>query len=104
MSKNYLLAVATLISAIIGVGIFAIPSAINKSGVVLLFVYMIGLAVIQYFLHLLFAEAVLSTNDNHRIPGLAGKYINGKSKVIAFVVETVGSYGSILAYIIVGGL
>src|SRR3989338_31731 len=104
MSKNYLLAVATLISAIIGVGIFAVPFVANKAGVLLLIAYMVILAIIQYFLHLLFAEAVLSTQDNHRVPGLAGKYINRKSKIIAFIVEIIGSYGSILAYIIVGGL
>ena len=104
MSKNYLLAVTTLMGAIIGVGVFAIPFAINKSGVISLFVYMIGLAAIQYFLHLLFAEVVLSTKDKHRLPGFVGKYFNKRSKIIAFIIEIVGSYGSILAYIIVGGL
>lgn len=104
MSKNYLLAVATLISMIIGVGIFAIPFAINKAGLLPLFIYMIGLGGIQYFLHLLYAEAVLSTKEKHRIPGLAEKYINRRSKLAAFIIEIIGSYGSILAYIIVGGL
>lgn len=104
MSKNYLLAVTTLMGAILGVGVFAIPFAINRAGIIPLFVYMIGLALIQYFLHLLFAEVVLSTKDKHRLPGFAGKYGNRKSQIAAFLIEIVGSYGSILAYIIVGGL
>lgn len=104
MSKNYLLAVATLMGTIIGVGLFAIPWAINQAGVISLFVYMAGLAVIQYWLHLLFAEAVLSTKEKHRVPGLMEKYGSKKGKIAAFIAEVISSYGSILAYIIVGGL
>lgn len=89
---------------IIGVGIFALPFVINQAGVMPLLVYMVGLAIIQYFLHLLFAEVVLSTKDKHRLPGFAEKYINKRSKKFAFLVEVIGAYGSILAYIIVGGI
>lgn len=104
MSKNYLLAVATLMGTIIGVGLFAMPFVINKAGIIPLFIYLIGLAALQYYLQLLFAEAVLSTKEKHRLPGLAGRYINQKSKIFTFFVEIVGAYGSILAYIIIGGL
>ena len=89
---------------IIGVGIFAMPFVINQAGVLSLFFYMAVLAMIQYFLHLLFAEAVLSTKAKHRLPGLAGRYGGEKSKKMTFIVEIVGSYGSSLAYIIVGGI
>jgi len=104
MSKNYLLAVATLMGTIIGVGLFAVPFVINQAGIIPLFFYMAGLAVIQHFLHLLFAEVVLSTKTKHRLPGFAGKYGDEKGKKLTFIVEIIGSYGSILAYIIVGGL
>ncbi len=104
MLKNYILAVATLIGAIIGVGLFAIPSVVNKAGVAPFFIYLAVLAVAQYYLHLLFAEVILSTKTKHRLPGLAGKYIGAKSKTLSFVIDIVGSYGAILAYIIVGGL
>ena len=104
MSKNYLLAIATLMGTIIGVGLFAIPFAANKAGILPLFIFMVGLAIIQYFLHLLFAEAVLSTKAKHRLPGFAGKYIGEKSKIAAFIIDILSAYGSILAYIIIGGL
>ncbi|MBI4779623.1 hypothetical protein HY797_04205 [Candidatus Falkowbacteria bacterium] len=104
MSKNYLLAVATLMGTIIGVGLFAMPFVINKSGLIPLFIYMAALVAIQYFLHLLFAEVVLSTKVKHRLPGFVEKYINKKSKKLAFLVDMIGAYGSSLAYIIVGGL
>lgn len=104
MSKNYVLAVATLMGTIIGVGLFAVPFVINQAGVLPLFAYMIGLAVIQYFLHSLFAEVVLSTKDKHRLPGFAEKYISRKSKGLTFLIDIIGAYGSALAYIIIGGL
>lgn len=89
---------------IIGVGLFAMPFVINQAGIIPLFLYMIVLAIIQYFLHLLFAEVVLSTKDNHRLPGFAEKYISKRSKGVTFLIEIIGSYGSALAYIIIGGL
>ncbi len=104
MSKNYLLSVTTLMGTIIGVGLFAMPFVINKSGVIPLFIFMAGLALIQYFFHLLFAEVVLSTKDKHRLPGFVGKYVNQKSKKITFIIDIIGNYGSVLAYIIIGGL
>jgi tyrosine-specific transport protein len=104
MSKNYLLALATLMGTIIGVGLFTMPFVINKSGIIPLFIYMAVLVVVQYFLHLLFAEIILSTKTKHRLPGFVEKYINKKGKKLAFLVEIIGSYGSALAYIIIGGL
>ncbi len=104
MSKNYLLAVAILMGTIIGVGLFAMPFVISKSGIIPFFIYMAGLAIIQYFFHLLFAEVILSTKDKHRLPGFVGKYIGRQSKKFTFLVDMTGAYGSSLAYIIIGGL
>ena len=104
MSKNYLLAITTLIGTITGVGLFTIPFVINKSGILMLFVYIIGLALIQYFLHMLFAEVILSTKDKHRLPGFMEKYGVKKSKKLTFIIEIIGAYGTALVYIIVGGL
>lgn len=104
MSKNYLLAIATLMGTIIGVGLFTMPFVINKSGIIPLFIYLVVLAMIQYFLHLLFAEVILSTKSRHRLPGLMEKYVNKKGKILAFLVDMIGVYGASLAYIIMGGL
>ena len=104
MSKNYLLAIATLMGTIIGVGLFTIPYVVNKSGIIPFFIFMAGLAAIQYYLHLLFAEAILSTKEKHRLPGLIGRYIGYGGKIFTSAVEIIGVYGSILAYLIVGGI
>jgi len=104
MSKNYFYAVATLIGTIVGVGIFSIPFVVNKSGIILLFIYLPLLGLVQYFLHKIYAEIILSTKEKHRLPGYAEKYIGKKGKILAFIISLLGSYGSLLAYIIIGGI
>ncbi|MBI2459365.1 MAG: hypothetical protein HYV53_02305 [Parcubacteria group bacterium] len=104
MSKNYLLAIATLMGAIIGVGLFAIPYVTVKSGVLPLIFYMVVLAILQYYLHLLYAEIILSTRGSHRLPGYFEKYNGRAGKLITLIITVLSDYGAMLAYIIVGGL
>ncbi len=102
--KNYLLAIATLIGTIVGVGIFTVPYVINQAGIVWLFVYIIILGVVQNYLHWLYAEIVLSTKTEHRLPGYVEKYFGAKHKKATLFINMISDYGAILAYIIVGGL
>lgn len=104
MPKNYFYAIATLIGTTIGVGLFSIPYAANKAGVIPLIIYFIVLVSIQYYLHKLFAEIVLSTKTDHRIPGYAGKYQGKKYKVFASIIAILGLNGTMLAYLIVAGI
>ncbi|MFA4941110.1 MAG: aromatic amino acid transport family protein [Patescibacteria group bacterium] len=104
MSKNYFHAIATLIGTIIGVGMFSIPYVISKSGIILLFIYLPILGTVQYFLHKIYAEIVLSTKEKHRLPGYAEKYIGKKGKILSFIINILASYGTLLAYIIIGGI
>ena len=104
MSKNYLLAIATLMGMIIGVGLFAIPYVTVKSGVLPLIFYMVVLAALQNYLHLLYAEIILSTRGAHRLPGYFEKYNGRLGKLITLVITVLSDYGAMLAYIIVGGL
>lgn len=101
---NYFLAIFTLIGTIVGVGIFAIPYVTAKSGLLPLIVYMVGLGYIQYLLHKLYAEIILSTNGRHRFPGYAEKYLGQIGKKITLSLTLLTDFGVILAYIIVGGL
>lgn len=104
MIKNYVLAIATLMGTIIGVGIFTLPFVIGQAGILTLFIYVPLLSYLQYFLHLHFAEVILSTREKHRLPGYAEKYTGQGGRMVALVCEMLGSYGSIIAYIIVGGI
>ena len=104
LSKNYFHAIATMIGTIIGVGMFAIPYAISKAGIVLLFIYLPVLGIVMYFIHKIYAEIILSTKTKHRIPGYAGKYFNTRSKTFTLIIVLMSGYGALLAYIIVGGI
>lgn len=104
MNKNYFRAIAAMVGAIIGVGMFAIPYVINKSGIISLLMYMPVLGAAQYYLHKLYAEIVLSHKEENRLPGFAAKYAGAKGKIITLLIITLGNYGSLLAYIIAGGI
>lgn len=104
MSKNYFYAVATLIGTIIGAGIFSVPFVTSKAGVFVFLLFLIVLVVVQYYLHKMYAEIVLSTKTEHRIPGYVEIYTGKKYKKITSIFCLVGGYGSMLAYIILGGI
>jgi len=104
MTKNYLLAIATLIGTIIGVGLFAIPYVVEQAGILTLFLYMVILGGLQYYMHLLYAEIVLSTKGNHRLPGYARVYSNRVGQVVALAVVLATAFGATIAYIIAGGI
>jgi amino acid permease len=102
-SKNYVLAVATLFGAITGAGFFAVPYVIAHAGAITFFVYLPILVAIQTLLHLLFARLVLSTKSSHRLPGYVGIYAGRKYKAVVSFFSLVSGYGTLLAYVILGG-
>lgn len=104
MSKNYFYAIATLIGTVVGAGIFALPFVISQSGIVTLFIFLPLLVLIQYYLHKMYAEVVLSTRTEHRIPGYTEIYAGKKYKSLASVFSIISAYGALLAYIILGGI
>lgn len=100
---NYFYAISTLSGTIIGAGLFAIPIIINKSGVIPFIFFLITLTIVQYFLHLKYAEVILSTRQSHRIGGYVGVYFNKKFKKITVLITVIGRHGALLAYIVLGG-
>lgn len=102
--KNYFFSIAVLIGTVTGAGIFAAPYVISKSGILSLFIYVPILAFVQYYLHLLYAEIILSTKTKHRMPGYVGIYFGEKYKKYALVASLIGRHGALLAYIVLGGI
>jgi amino acid permease len=102
-SKNYILAVATLFGAITGAGFFAVPYVIAHAGTITLFFYLPILVAIQTLLHLLFARLVLSTKTAHRLPGYVEIYAGKKYKSVVSFFSLISGYGTLLAYVILGG-
>ncbi len=104
MSKNYFKAVALLVGTVLGAGIFAVPYAIQKAGILSILIYFPILFSIQLTLHLIYAEIILSNSRNHRMVGYVGIYYNGFLKRVAFFIALLGKHGTLLAYIILGGI
>lgn len=100
MKKEGVIATATLLSTMIGAGIFGIPYVVSKAGFLtgLLLIILIGLAVT--FLYVFLGEVVLRTKGKHQLTGYARKYL-GKwgSRLMAFSM-VVGISGALFAYLI----
>lgn len=103
-SLHFAYAVATLAGTIIGAGIFGLPYVAKESGFVItaFFLLLLGGAVLT--VHLVFGEIVLRTRERHRFPGYARVYVGGKTAAAAVLVDVVGVFGAMLAYLVVGGV
>lgn len=103
MRRNYFYAIATLAGTIIGGGLFATPLVVSKAGVIPFLVYLPLLALVQFLLHMIYAEIVLSSKQRHRMPGYVGVYCGSKAKNWTLLFSIIGKHGALLAYILLGG-
>jgi len=101
--KNFLFATAVLMSTIVGVGIFGLPYSGAQSGFLVAAIFLFILTLIMVFLHLLYGEIVSRTKEKHRLAGYAGHYLGRWGKRIVAGSIIISFYGSLLAYIIIGG-
>jgi len=103
--KNYrfFCAVAVLAGTIIGAGTFGLPFVMAQAGFGLGLFYLIILTGVVILIHLSYGEVVLRTEQPHRLVGYAEKYLGRGAKIFATVVALFEYYGSLLAYIILGG-
>jgi len=102
MSKEFY-SVSTLVSTIVGVGIFSLPYITAKVGLPTMLVYFLVLTVLTLLIYLIFSEVSLKTPDYKRLPGIAEYHLGPWAKKVALASMVLSSIGSILAYIIIGG-
>ncbi|MCX6760083.1 MAG: amino acid permease [Candidatus Nealsonbacteria bacterium] len=95
--------IAVFLGTVIGVGIFSLPFIAMKAGFFVAVIYLLIMAFISYKIHDFYAEVVLSTNGNHRLPGYAEKYLGRNWKIFSFIVTATSFVCALLAYLIVGG-
>jgi len=101
--KISLKATSIIIGTIVGVGIFGLPYAISRVGVLIGIPLLVLLSGAMLYLHYLHGEIVLRTRKKQRLVGYARKYLGKKGKLIATLSVLFGLLGSQLAYLIVGG-
>jgi len=104
MNRNYYQAVATMVGTIIGVGLFSIPFVIAKAGILPLLLLLPALAYVQHLFHKFYAEIVMASDEKHRLPGYVEHYFGKKRRDLVLFIVLIGTYGSLLAYVIVGGI
>lgn len=102
--KRFWQAVAVMIGYIVGVGMFGLPFIVTKAGIFTFLIFVLLIGVMQYFLHLIYANIIVVTHEYHRLAGYAGKYLGESYKSLAFVAKTAGNLMALLAYLIIVGI
>ncbi len=103
MTTPFLVALSTLIGAIIGLGMFAIPYTALKAGFLVGIGYIVVLGAVMLLIHLMYGEVVERTEGKHGLPGYAEKYLGRRWKQVTGLSVIFSVYTALLAYIIVGG-
>jgi amino acid permease len=101
--KNYVYPIAVFCGGMIGVGFLSLPYIALTAGIWLIIFYFIVLIALVITLNLIFADISLKTPDFKRFPGFVGVYLGKWGKLIAVISMVVGTYGVLLAYLIIGG-
>ena len=102
-TRSFIFSLITLTGTIIGVGMFSLPYLASQTGFLTMVVYLFILGAVAILIHLIFAELSLNTPDFSRLPGFANFYLGKWGKRIATCSAIIGLFGTILAYLIVGG-
>ena len=100
--KNYVYPVSILSGSIIGVGFLSLPYVASKVGIWLMIFYMVALTALVATIHVILGEIALKTPDFKRWPGFVGFYFGDWAKRIILIPIVLGSFGVLLAYLIVG--
>jgi len=100
MDSKFFKAVAVLIGTVVGAGIFGLPYAISKVGLLpgIIYIIVIGAAVIA--INLMYSEIIIRTRGKHRMSGYAKKYLGRYGQIIITASLILGIYGGLLAYTI----
>lgn len=93
-------AVALLVSAAVGAGIFGLPYAIYQSGIWVGLLYLVGLGLIGWLVNLAYGDIVLNTPGTHQLPFYAETYLGKRWKTITLVSMLIGFYGALAAYVV----
>ncbi len=103
-NKKFFFAVATLVSTIIGAGIFALPYAFARAGFWPSLLIFGILAAVSIIIMLMYGEVMLRTEGiQHESTGYAGIYLGKVGRVFMLAINLLGVYGGLLIYIIGGG-
>ncbi len=99
---KFLKAVLILSGLIIGAGMFAIPYSFAQAGFWLSITEFIILSGFVLFLHIIYSEIVLHTEQQHRLPGYIKTYLGNNAYCFTTFSSLFGVTGTLLIYSILG--
>lgn len=99
----FIRAIQPLVGSVIGVGIFGLPFVFAQAGVGIALIYLVVLAAVNGTLLLAYADIIRNTKGNPRLTGLVRRYLGRGWSHVASISLFGGSWGALVAYIIIGG-
>ena len=95
-----LVGIGTMLGAIVGAGILAIPYVMAQSGLLLGFILTVVLGLSLLLVNLMAGEIVLRTKKQHQLTGYAEKYLGSWGKRVMMFSMVFSIYGALTAYLI----
>ncbi|MDI6717621.1 MAG: aromatic amino acid transport family protein [Patescibacteria group bacterium] len=102
MIKNVAMPMSLLIGTTIGAGIFSLPFVFSKAGMAVGVAYLILFSFVSFLTHLMYADIIVRTNNNHcRFPGYAKIYLGEKGSWLANTVVFTALFLTLTVYLII---
>lgn len=86
------------VGTIVGAGIFALPYAVARAGVVWGGFFFIVALILLTFFHVVYGRVIYATEEKHRLPGYVRALIGKNAGIAATLSMLVGFYGVLLVY------
>ncbi len=95
-------AIAVLSGTIIGVGIFGLPYVFQKTGPLLAFIIFTASAILVCITHILYGIIAVE-GGKHRLVAYVDFFLDKKFRILPLASSVIGIYGSLIAYVLLGG-
>lgn len=100
MYKNLILPASVLAETTIGAGMFALPYVFFKAGLAPGMFYLFFFSAVFALTHLMYADIILRTRENHRFAGYAGIYLGRFSFWLTAIITILGGVFALTIYLI----
>lgn len=100
MFGKIILPAGLLAGTIIGAGVFGLPYLFEKSGVIVSLLYLTAFGIIFSLMHLMYAEIIINTKEDHRFVGYTKIYLGKWETLLATLTSVAGVLLSLTAYLI----
>lgn len=97
---NLFQAIALIVTSTVGAGIFGLPYAVSKSGILVGLIYLFLLGVLVVGLNLMLGQVSAQNGFNIQIVGLANKYLGRAGEVVMTMLFYLMSFGVLVIYLI----